>query len=141
MSEYLPDSIPARLTLVIGRLNRRLAVATGGLSYGLLSALATVSKHGPVRLADLAQLEAVSAPSITRLVAELESRGLVARSVDPQDGRAFRIQVTGAGMDAVLRARAARAEVVAELLADLGPAELASIEAALPALERVVGIS
>jgi DNA-binding MarR family transcriptional regulator len=137
MSEIAPDSVPARLALVVGRLNRRLALAPGGLSHGLLTALATVSKRGPLRLAELAQLEGVSAPGATRIVAELETRGLVGRTVDPDDGRAFRIQVTPAGADAILRARAARATVVAELLDRLSPAELAEIEAALPALEKV----
>jgi DNA-binding MarR family transcriptional regulator len=140
MSEYLPDAVPARLAVMTGRLNRRLVLATGGLSHGLLSALATVAKHGPVRLADLAQLESVSAPGITRIVAELENRGLIDRGPDPEDGRAFLIQVTEEGTAAVLRARAARSEVVAGLLADLTPQEIATIEAALPALERVVGI-
>lgn len=137
MSEIAPDSVPARLALVVGRLNRRLALAPGGLSHGLLTALAMVSKRGPLRLAELAQLEGVSAPGATRIVAELETRGLVGRSVDPDDGRAFRIQVTPAGTDAILRARAARAAVVAELLGGLSPEELAEIEAALPALEKV----
>ena len=132
------DSVPARLALVVGRLNRRLVGATGGLSYGLLSSLATIAKRGPIRLADLAGIELVSAPSITRVVAELEARGLVARSVDPDDRRAFRIQVTEAGMDAVLQARAARTAVIATLLSDLTPADLAGIEAALPALEAVI---
>ncbi|MCU1471481.1 MAG: transcriptional regulator, MarR family [Glaciihabitans sp.] len=138
MNEIAPDSVPARLAFVVGRFNRRLASATGGLSHGLLSALATVAKRGPVRLADLAQTEMVSAPSITRVVAELESRGLITRSIDEDDRRAFRIEVTQAGMDAVLRARAARSRVVADLLADLSPAEVATIAAALPALERVL---
>ena len=138
MSEIAPDSVPARLALVVGRLNRRLALAPGGLSHGLLTALAVVSKRGPLRLAELAQLEGVSAPGATRIVSELEARGLVGRSVDPDDGRAFRIQVTAAGTDAILLARAARAKVVAELLGGLSAAELATIEAALPALERVI---
>jgi DNA-binding MarR family transcriptional regulator len=138
MSEIAPDSVPARLALVVGRLNRRLALASGGLSHGLLTALAMVSKRGPLRLAELAQLEGVSAPGATRIVSELEARGLVGRSVDPDDGRAFRIQVTAAGTDAILRARAARAKVVAELLGELSPAELAQIAAALPALEKVM---
>jgi DNA-binding MarR family transcriptional regulator len=138
MNEIAPDTVPARLAFVVGRLNRRLASATGGLSHGLLSALATVAKRGPVRLADLAQTEMVSAPSITRVVAELEARGLITRSIDEDDRRAFRIEVTQAGMDAVLRARAARSRVVADLLADLSPAEVAAIAAALPALERVL---
>jgi DNA-binding MarR family transcriptional regulator len=138
MSDYLPDSVAARLAFVVGRFNRRMVPASGGLSHGLLMALASVAKRGPLRLAELAQLETVSAPGATRIVAELESRGLVSRGVDPADGRAVLITVTGAGMDAILRARAARAAVIAELLDDLTPEELASVEHALPALEKVV---
>jgi len=141
MSDIAPDSVGWRLAFVVGRINRRLANATGGLSHGLLSALATVAKHGSVRLVELGQIEMVSAPSVTRVVAELEHRRLVVRTVDEDDRRAFRIEVTQEGMEAVLRARAARGEVVAELLADLSPEDAATIEAALPALERVIGLS
>ncbi|MCU1556246.1 MAG: MarR family transcriptional regulator [Microbacteriaceae bacterium] len=129
----------ARLAIIVGRFNRRLRSATGGLSHGLLSALASVTKHGPIRLADLAQLEQISAPSITRMVAELETRGLVARTTDPADGRAALIEVTRAGTDAVLLARSARAEVASELLMTLDGDEIATIDAALPALERMIG--
>ncbi len=133
-----PDTVPARLSLIVGRLNRRLAMAPGGLSHGLLMALATIAKRGPLRLAELAAIEQVSAPSMTRTIAELESRDLVVRAVDPDDGRAIRVEATSAGLDAILRARAARADVIADLLSDLEPADLAAIEAALPALERVL---
>jgi DNA-binding MarR family transcriptional regulator len=137
MTEPVEDSAAARLAFVVARLNRRLMTATGGLSHGLLSALATVAKRGSVRLAELAQVEQVSAPSVTRIVAELEKRGLVVRSTDPDDGRAFRIEVTPAGTAAVLRARAARTEVVAGLLAHLDDNEVSAIEAALVALENL----
>ena len=49
------------------------------------------------------------------------------------------MQVTEAGMAAVLRARAARAEVMAELLAELAPADVTAIADALPSLEGIVG--
>lgn len=133
-------SIAARLSFVVGRFNRRLISSTGGLSHGQLSALSTVLTNGPIRLAALAQIEKVSAPTITRVVAELESRGLVARSTDVNDGRASLIQVTAAGRDAILRARAARAAVIAETLAGLDPGDIAAIAAALPALERAIGL-
>jgi DNA-binding MarR family transcriptional regulator len=133
------EYVAARLAFTVARLNRRLVAATGGLSHGLLSALATVTKKGPIRLAELAQIEMVSAPSITRVVAELETRGLVGRSADPDDGRAFLIQVTDAGRAAVADARAARTKVVAQLLTELTPTEVAAIEAALPGLERIIG--
>ncbi|HEX4444352.1 MAG TPA: MarR family transcriptional regulator [Galbitalea sp.] len=136
LEQAVPDSVPARLSLVVGRLNRRLAAAPGGLSHGLLMSVATVAKRGPLRLAELAQLEQVSAPSMTRTVSELETRGLVVRSVDPDDGRAFQVEVTPAGLEAILRAREARAQVIAHMLSGLDVADVASIEAALPALER-----
>ncbi len=123
---------------MIGQLTRRLRSARGGLSHSLLSTLVSVAKHGPLRLADLAQAELVSAPSITRLVAELESKLLVSRTPDPADGRASLIQVTDAGLEAVQVARRVRQQMVAELLEPLSADEVASIEAALPALERLI---
>jgi DNA-binding MarR family transcriptional regulator len=134
------DGLANSLAIVIGRLNRRMLGATGGLSYAMLKALSTVSTHGPLRLAELAQLELVAAPTITRVVAELESRGLVTREVDGADRRAFRISVTADGRTAIIRARAARAEVVANLLSTLDPTELTAITSALPALERATEI-
>ena len=130
-----PD-VPARLALVLGRLNRRLRGAGGGLSHGLLSALATVNKDGPMRLAELSHLEQVSAPSTTRLVAELESQGLVSRRPDPVDGRAILISVTPKGTDTVLRARSARGAMIEEMFSQLSEDEIAAITAALPALEK-----
>ena len=135
---YPPASSDAeRLALVVGRFNRRLQAATGGLSHGLLSTMAVIAKRGPLRLTDLAQLEGVSAPSMTRTVAELETRGYVVRSPDPVDGRAVLIAAADAGTAAVLDARSTRAQLVAELLATLDGTDAAAIVAALPALERL----
>jgi DNA-binding MarR family transcriptional regulator len=139
MSDDAPNAVPDRLALVVGRLNRRLTMAQSGLSHGLLTALSSVRKRGPLRLAELAAIEGVSPPGATRIVAELENRGLLARSVDPNDGRAFRIEITDAGNQAILEARAARSAVIAERLANLEEADLAAIEAALSALEKAAG--
>jgi len=135
--DHAPATDAERLALVTGRLNRRMQAATGGLSHGLLSALAVITKRGPIRLSDLAQLEGVSAPSMTRTVAELEARGCVARRPDPVDGRAVLIVAAEAGTAAILDARSTRAQVVAELLATLDAKDAATITAALPALERL----
>ena len=134
----MTDDVPARLAFATGRLNRRLRSAGGGLSHGLLSALATVSKQGPLRLAELAQLETVSAPSTTRLVAELEGKGLVTRAADPADGRAILISITDEGVATIAAARAARAAMIAQLFERLEPDEVAAITAALPALEKMI---
>jgi DNA-binding MarR family transcriptional regulator len=138
MDDSVVTDVSGRFAYVVGRFNRRLIAARGELSYGLLSALSTVAKQGPIRFADLAQIELVSAPSITRLVAELENRGLVKRSADPIDGRASLIVVTEKGSAAILDARAARAKVVYDLLSSLTAEQVAAVENALPVLEGLI---
>jgi DNA-binding MarR family transcriptional regulator len=137
MTHWSAASDAERLALVMGRLNRRLQAATGGLSHGLLSAMAVIANRGPLRLTDLAQLEGVSAPSMTRTVAELEARGYTVRSPDPDDGRAVLISAAEAGTAAILDARTTRAQLVSELLATLDQTDAVAIAAALPALERL----
>jgi len=126
-----------RMALTVGRLYRRMRTVDGGLSHGLLSALATTITHGPLRLAELAERELISAPSATRLIAELETQGYVRRRVDPADGRAFLIEATETGLETIQLARSARASIMAELLDSLDPTDAAAVVAALPALERM----
>jgi DNA-binding MarR family transcriptional regulator len=128
----------ARLALVVGRLNRRMLRPTAGLSLGTLSALSSVVKFGPLRLSELAQREGIAAATITRIVAHLESRGLVAREVDPTDGRAFAIEATAEGIAYILRARSDRADVIAKLLETVDEANLDALERALPVLESLI---
>jgi DNA-binding MarR family transcriptional regulator len=71
-------------------------------------------------------------------VADLEAHRLVSRSSDPDDGRASLIEVTPAGADAVALARRAREETLAQLFGVLDGGDIAAIEAALPALERMI---
>jgi len=128
-------AIATRLAVAIGRINRRIRPTNPELSYGQLSALSSVARLGPLRPGDLARLESVSAPSVTRLIANLESKGFVSRTADPADGRAFFIQATPAGEDAVVRARSQRAALLADLLSSYGPDELHRVAGALDVLE------
>lgn len=134
-SDAVRHEVAARLAVAVGRINRRIRPAADGLSHGLVSALSTLVRKGPLRPGDLARFEVVAAPTMTRAIADLESRGLVSRTQDPEDGRSFLIEATQDGADAVLRARAERAERVDALLADRTPDELARLAAALDALE------
>jgi DNA-binding MarR family transcriptional regulator len=127
--------IAGRLALAIGRINRRIRPTSGGLSNGLLSALASVVRLGPIRPGDLASVEVVSAPTLTRVISELENRGLIAREVDAADRRSFFVEATEQGIQLVLQATSERASLTADLLAALAPEELALISASLRALE------
>lgn len=129
------NEIATRLAVAVGRINRRIRPAADGLSHGLVSALSTLLRKGPLRPGDLARMEVVAAPTMTRAIADLESRGLVSRTQDPDDGRSFLIEVTPAGGEAVLRAREERAKRISALLAGLSEDEIDRLAAALDALE------
>jgi DNA-binding MarR family transcriptional regulator len=126
--------------MVTMRLSRLLRQHNGPeLSPALVSALATVAR-GPVTLGRLAELEAVQPPSMTRLVAKLEELGLVTRAIDGNDRRVSRLTITAGGEQLIAEVRLRRNELLAARLTGLGPADVAAIEAALPALERLSGV-
>lgn len=128
------------LSFAIGRANRRMLAAGKGLGQGHLNALATIYRVGPIRPGELAQREFVSAPTMTRTLRELEMLGLVSREPDARDGRSILVSVTEAGEHEVLRARSARAELLADLLEKLDRDEVAALRDALGALERLATI-
>jgi DNA-binding MarR family transcriptional regulator len=136
-----PAELTSRLRMVTMRLSRLLRQQAGpDLSPALTSALSSVARCGPVTLGRLAELEGVQPPSVTRIVAKLEELQLVARSVDGADRRVARLTVTPAGEQLLAEVRVRRNELLGARLADLGPADVAAIEAALPALERLGGL-
>lgn len=134
------DELSRGLSFAIGRANRRMLAAGKGLGQGHLNALATMYRIGPIRPGDLAQREFVSAPTMTRTLRDLEKLGLVSRIPDASDGRSILVSVTEKGEHEVLRARSARAELLAGLLGKLDRDEVATLRDALAALERLATI-
>jgi DNA-binding MarR family transcriptional regulator len=57
-----------------------------------------------LRMQDLAMRTVVSRTRVSRIVSELEERGLVDRAIDPSDGRASLVTITGAGRQELRRA-------------------------------------
>ena len=51
----------------------------------------------PMRMTDLAEAAGLTASELTRVVAELETKGWVARRADPEDSRAKLVAATAAG--------------------------------------------
>ena len=137
----LPADFAPRLRMATMRLARLLRQhADPDHSQTLISALATVARCGPVTLGRLAELEAVQPPSMTRIVAKLDELGLLARVTDDADRRVARVSVTPAAEELLADVRTRRNELLARRLVDLQPEELAALQAALPALERLAGL-
>src|ERR1700755_1495494 len=88
-----------RLVTLLPRLTPR-----GGLSLVAASTLATLERHGPSRITELAEAQSVTQPAMTGLVGRLTAQGLAERSVDPDDRRGVLVALTDPGR-ALLAAR------------------------------------
>ena len=94
------------LRISVSRLARRMRaerVAQGlqpELSDSQLAALAALEKH-TMTPGELAEHEKVQPPSITRVIASLEERGLIQRMPHPSDRRQVVLTVTVQGRDVV----------------------------------------
>jgi DNA-binding MarR family transcriptional regulator len=92
----------------------------------------------PLTLSELARRRRVTLQSMGELAQVLVERGWIARTPDPDDRRQQLLSLTAHGREHYERAQAQAVAQLAPLLARLAPAELAAIQAALPALRRVL---
>ncbi len=137
-SEHDPTVVAERLRLVTTRLARLLRQQAGGdLTPTMMSTLSAVHREGPLTLGELAGHEQVAPPTITKTVGRLDQLGLVERSVDPDDRRICRVELSQEGRRFVERTRNRRRAWLSTRLAGLDADEVATLAAALPVLERL----
>ena len=115
----------------------RKADARTGVSPARLSALSVLVFGGPMRMTDLARAEQVSVPTMSRLVAALESGGLVRRRDVSGDARASTLEATARGVKVMQDGRRRRVERLATALARLSASELAVLERGAALMENV----
>ncbi|MET0801247.1 MAG: MarR family transcriptional regulator, partial [Actinomycetota bacterium] len=69
-----------------------------GISAPRLSALSVLVFGGPQRIGDLARIEQLEPPTMTRIVDGLVRDGLAVREPDTDDARAVRVRATSGGV-------------------------------------------
>ena len=133
------QELASRLRYAIARSARRLRQEAGTeLSASLTAALATIERHGPLTPSELAARERVQRPTITRVVYQLEERGLVTRAADPTDGRSALITITPAGRALLAAARTRKDAFLSERLDALSAEDRATLERAAALLEGML---
>lgn len=131
----------AHLRMAIVRTARRLrqeaAVETSGLTPTSVAALATIERHGPLTPSEIAEIERVKRPTITRTLECLQREGLIDRARDPEDGRSSLVSVNGAGRARLRRLRGRKNAYLARRMRDLSDEEVETLERAAEILDRM----
>jgi DNA-binding MarR family transcriptional regulator len=146
MTPKAPDTsltdAAAQLRLGIVRTARRLrqeaAAEATGLTPTSTSALATIERHGPLTPSELAELERVRRPTVTRTLGCLEREALVERTPDPSDGRSFLVSVSTSGRERLRRLRGRKNAYLARRMRDMPAADVEVLERATEILEGML---
>jgi DNA-binding MarR family transcriptional regulator len=128
------------LRLAVLRLSRRLRQESAGdtdVTPSQMSALSVLYKHGQMNLGELASVERIAPPSMTRIAARLEEKGYLERRADHSDRRVALVAITSSGRD-LLRQREERGDAfVKARLASLSAEEREALSRAVPILEKL----
>ena len=120
------------------RLRQEAAAETTGLTPTSVAALATIERHGPMTPSEIAAIERVKRPTITRTLGCLEREGLIDRSQDPTDKRSALVAVNGAGRERLRRLRSRKNAYLARRMRDLPAEDVRALERAAEVLERML---
>ncbi|MFT3798069.1 MarR family winged helix-turn-helix transcriptional regulator [Microbacterium sp.] len=134
---------PTRLWAAISPLRRTLLATTlaeeelPDLPEAQIEVIRALPRGTVASPSELAAALGLSRPSVSNLLAAMERTGLAARRPHERDGRQVDVVASERALAYFERFDAANAALVDGLAAELTPGEVAAIDRALPALERL----
>ncbi len=127
------------LRLAITRTARRLRQEAGsGLSPTVLATLASVERHRVVTPGELARIEGVQRPTMTRAINRLADAGLIERREDPEDRRCSLISVSEEGHRYLAEHRSRKSAWLANLIEEMPEEDADTLARAAEILSRAL---
>ncbi len=137
-SAYTLTDVVARLRRVL-RASIRADYPWESLPMAQVELLQSLAESSPARVGDLATRLRLAPSTVSGLISQMMAAGLVERGTDPADRRVAVVEPSGRGRRQLSDWHAAHRERITAALGGLDPADRSAIDAALPALSRLVG--
>jgi DNA-binding MarR family transcriptional regulator len=135
-----PTVLANRLRPVLLQLNRQLRreIHSLGVTGGQVSLLVQIKYRPGIGIRELAALERMSVPGMSKFISRLEEAGLVQRAPVEGDQRRVGLTLTSAGQRVLRSVKSKRTAWLASRLHDLDPDELEAIDAAIEPLAHLL---
>ena len=129
-----------RLRPVLLQLNRQLRreIHSLGVTGGQVSLLVQIKYHPGIGIRELAALERMSVPGMSKFISRLEEAGLVQRAPVAGDQRRVGLTLTPAGQKVLRSVKSKRTAWLSARLRELDPDELDAIDAAIEPLMNLL---
>lgn len=135
-----PVTVANRLRPVLLKLNRHLRreIHSLGVTGGQASLLFTIQRQPGIGVRELAALERMSAPGMSKYVGRLEAAGLILREPSDEDRRRIGLRVSPEGERVLRSVKSRRTAWLAARLKELSEAELETVDAAIESLQELI---
>jgi DNA-binding MarR family transcriptional regulator len=135
-----PTTIANRLRPVLLHLNRQLRreIHSLGVTGGQVSLLVQIKYHPGIGIRELAALERISVPGMSKFISRLEQAGLVERAGVEGDQRRVGLTLTDQGEKVLRSVKSKRTAWLSARLRELDPDELEAIDAAVEPLMHLL---
>jgi DNA-binding MarR family transcriptional regulator len=129
-----------RLRPVLLKLNRELRreIHSLGVTGGQVGLLVQIKYRPGIGMRELASLERMSAPGMSKFIARLEEAGLVQRAPVESDQRRVGLSLTQAGEKVLRSVKSKRTAWLSARLRQLEPEQLEAIDAAIEPLVHLL---
>ncbi|MDP9308671.1 MAG: MarR family transcriptional regulator [Actinomycetota bacterium] len=135
-----PITVANRLRPVLLKLNRHLRreIHSLGVTGGQASLLFAIQRQPGIGVRELAALEGMSAPGMSKYVGRLEAAGLILRDPSDEDRRRIGLRVSPEGERVLRSVKSRRTAWLAARLRELSEAELEIVDAAIESLQELI---
>ena len=135
-----PTVLANRLRPVLFKLGRELRreIHSLGVTGGQVGLLVQIKHRPGIGMRELAALERISVPGMSKYVAKLEEAGLVQRAPVEGDQRRVGLRLTPAGHKVLRSVKSRRTAWLAARLRQLDPAEIDAIDTAIEPLTNLL---
>ena len=135
-----PVTVANRLRPVLLKLNRHLRreIHSLGVTGGQASLLFAIQGRPGIGVRELAALERMSAPGMSKYVGRLEAEGLIVREPSDEDRRRVGLRVSPEGERVLRSVKSRRTAWLAARLRGLSEEELEAMDAAIEPLQELI---
>jgi DNA-binding MarR family transcriptional regulator len=135
-----PVTVANRLRPVLLKLNRHLRreIHSLGVTGGQASLLFTIQRRPGIGVNELAELERMSPPGMSKYVGRLEEADLVVREPSERDRRRIGLRVSSEGERVLRSVKSRRTAWLASRLRGLSDDQLAALDAAIEPLQELI---
>jgi DNA-binding MarR family transcriptional regulator len=133
-------AVANRLRPVLLKLNRELRreIHSLGVTGGQVALLVQIKYSPGIGIRELARLERMSVPGMSKFISRLEEAGLVSRAPVEGDQRRVGLSLTPAGHKVLRSVKSKRTAWLSARLGQLEPDQLGAVDAAIEPLAHLV---